>query len=125
LCQWYEASPNYDSNADHQHKIRIDGLFKSGLLNYAKDWYETEIKGRNWELQNISDNTSLANIGAINDLANNNALRTINVNQFRGEAFHIRNTVLADNNAITNPLVLGHTVWEEDWSILGGHQEVK
>ncbi|PKY36124.1 hypothetical protein RhiirB3_458079, partial [Rhizophagus irregularis] len=87
---------------------------------YAKDWYETEIKGRNWELQNISDNTGLANIGAINGLANNNALRAINANQFRGGALHIRNTVPADNNAIANPLVPGHTVWEEDWSISGG-----
>jgi len=71
-------------------------------------------------LQNISDNTSLANIGAINGLANNNALRAINVNQFRGEVLYIRNTVLADNNAIANLLVSRHTVWKENWSILDG-----
>jgi hypothetical protein len=71
-------------------------------------------------LQNISDNTDLANIGAINGLTNNNALRGINANQFRGGALHIRNTVPADNNAIANPLVPGHTVWDEDWSISGG-----
>ena len=71
-------------------------------------------------MQNISDNTGIANIGAINGLANNNALRVINVNQFRGGALHIRNTVPADNNAIANPIVPGHTVWEEDWSISGG-----
>ena len=82
LRQWCEASPNHDLNAGHQHRIRINGLFVSGLLNYAKDWYETKIKGRNWKLQNISDNTSLANIGAINGLANNNTLRAINANQF-------------------------------------------
>ena len=121
LRQWCEASPNHDPNAGHQHRIHIDGLFESGLLDYAKDWYETEIKGRNWELQNISDNTGLANIGAINGLANNNALRAINANQFRGGALHTRNTVPADNNAIANPIVPGHTVWEEDWSISGGH----
>ena len=120
MRQWCEASPNHNPNAGHQHRIRIDGLFESGLLDYAKDWYETEIKGRNWELQNISDNTGLANIGAINSLANNNALRAINANQFRGGALHTRNTVLADNNAIANPIVPGHTVWEEDWSISGG-----
>jgi hypothetical protein len=80
-------------------------FFESGLKDYAKDWYETEIKGRNWELQNISDNTCLANICAINGLANNNALRAINSNQFRGGALHIRNSVpAADNNAIANPL---------------------
>ena len=120
LRQWCEASPNHDPNAGHQHRIRIDGLFESGLKDYAKDWYDIEIKGRNWELQNISDNTGIANIGAINGLANNNALRAINANQFRGGALHTRNTVPADNNAIANPIVPGHTIWEEDWSISGG-----
>ena len=71
-------------------------------------------------MQNISDNTSIANIGAINSLANNNALRAINANQFRGEALHTRNTVPADNNAIANSIVPGHTIWKEDWSISGG-----
>ena len=90
-------------------------------VDYAKDWYKTEIKGRNWELQNISDNIGLANIGAINSLVNNNALRAINANQFWDEALYTRNTVPADNNAIANSLVSRHTVWEEDWFILGGH----
>ena len=71
-------------------------------------------------MQNISDNTSIANIGAINGLANNNALRAINANQFQGRTLHIRNTVPADNNAIANPIVPGHTIWEEDWYISGG-----
>ncbi|CAB4399290.1 unnamed protein product [Rhizophagus irregularis] len=62
LHQWCEVSSNHDLNAGHQHRIHIDGLFESDLLDYAKDWYETEIKGRNWELQNISDNTSIADI---------------------------------------------------------------
>ena len=114
LRQWCEASLNHDPNASHQHRIRIDGLFESGLKDYAKDWYNIEIKRRNWELQNISDNTGIANIGTINGLANNNALRAINANQFRGGAFHTRNTVLADNNAIANPIVPEHTIWEED-----------
>ncbi len=82
LRQWCEASLNHDPNASHQHRIRIDGLFESGLKNYAKDWYDIKIKGRNWELQNISDNTGIANIGTINSLANNNALHAINANQF-------------------------------------------
>ena len=47
-------------------------------------------------------------------------MRAINVNQFRDGALHTRNTVPADNNAIANPIVSGHTVWEEDWSISGG-----
>jgi len=61
-------------------------------------------------LQNISDNTGIANIGTINSLANNNALHAINANQFRGGAFHTRNTVPADNNAIANLIVPGHTI---------------
>src|SRR6266540_6816571 len=103
LHQWCEASSNHNPNAGHQYRIRINGLFESSLKDYVKDWYNTEIKGRNWELQNISDNTGLANIGVINNLANNNALRAINVNQFRGGVLHIRNTILADNNVIANP----------------------
>ena len=110
LHQQCEAFPNHDPNAGHQHRIRIDGLFESGLKNYAKDWYDIEIKGRNWKLQNISDNTGIANIGTINGLANNNALRAINANQFRGGALHTRNTILADNNAIANPIIPGHTI---------------
>jgi len=69
-----------------KNRIRIDGLFEVCLEDYAKDWYENEIKGKNWELQNISDNTVLADLGAINGLANNNALRAINAIQFRGGA---------------------------------------
>ena len=71
-------------------------------------------------MQNISDNTGLANISTINSLANNNALHAINANQFQGRALHTKNTVLADNNAIANPIVPGYTVWKEDWSISGG-----
>ncbi|CAG8477431.1 8168_t:CDS:2 [Acaulospora morrowiae] len=56
-----------------------------------------------------NDNTGLADLGAINELANNNALCAINVNQFRGGALRIRNTVPANNNAITTPLVPAHT----------------
>ena len=65
-------------------------------------------------MQNISDNIGLVNIGAINGLVNNNALRAINANQFWGEALHTRNTVPADNNAIANSIVPGHTIWKED-----------
>ncbi len=72
-------------------------------------------------MQNINNNTGLANIGTINGLANNNALCAINVNQFWDEALHIRNTVSVDNNAIANSLVSEHIIWKEDWSISDGH----
>ena len=65
-------------------------------------------------MQNLSNNTGLADLSAINRLANNNALHAINVNQFRGGALHIRNTVPANNNAIATPLVPAHTVFDED-----------
>ncbi|CAG8735277.1 9891_t:CDS:1, partial [Acaulospora morrowiae] len=60
------------------------------------------------------DNINLADLGAINGLANNNALRNINVNQFRGRAFQIRNTISADNNPIVTPLVLAYVIFDED-----------
>ncbi|CAG8551141.1 3346_t:CDS:2 [Paraglomus brasilianum] len=75
LRQWCEASPNHNPNAGHQ-KIEF------ALMDY------------------LNDNTGLANLGAINGLANNNALRAINANQFRGGNSSIRNTVPANNNAI-------------------------
>ena len=78
------------------------------------------LKNKNWELQNISDNTNLTNLHAINGLANNNALRNINANQLRGGALHIRNTVPADNNAIATPLVPAHTIFDKDWLTSGG-----
>ena len=65
-------------------------------------------------MQNINNNTDLANIDAINGLVNNNALHTINTNQFWDGALHIRNTISADNNAIANPMVSEHTVWKEN-----------
>ncbi|CAG8634663.1 8186_t:CDS:2 [Paraglomus brasilianum] len=119
--QYCEAS-GLDPLADARTRVRIHGLFETCLRDDAKDWYETHLKNKNWELQNISDNTGLADLGAINGLANNNALRNINANQFRGGALQIRNTVPADNNAIAIhvPLVPAHTVFDENWLISGG-----
>ncbi|CAG8542792.1 15309_t:CDS:2 [Acaulospora morrowiae] len=108
-----------DPLANTRTRVRIHGLFKTCLKGDAKDWYETSLKNKNWELQNISDNTNLANFGAINGLANNNALHNINANQFKGRALQIRNTVPTDNNAIAIPLVPAHIVFYEDWSIAG------
>ncbi|CAG8487592.1 258_t:CDS:2 [Acaulospora morrowiae] len=90
--QYCEAS-GLDPLADTQSRVKIHGLFETCLRDDAKDY----------------DNTNLANLGAINGLANNNALRAINANQFQGGALQIRNTVPADNNAIAIPLVPAHT----------------
>ncbi|CAG8599598.1 4331_t:CDS:2 [Acaulospora morrowiae] len=109
-----------DNTGNARTRVRIYGLFETCLRDDTKDWYETHLKNKNWELQNINDNTGLADLGAINRLANNNALRAINVNQFRSGALHIRNTVPVNNNAIAIPLVLAHTVFDKDWLISGG-----
>ncbi|CAG8652981.1 18386_t:CDS:2, partial [Dentiscutata erythropus] len=52
----------------------------------------------------LEEQSKIRHLGAINELANNNALRNINANKFRGGALQIRNTVPADNNAIATPL---------------------
>ncbi|CAG8461038.1 7381_t:CDS:2 [Acaulospora morrowiae] len=109
-CEAFEL----DSLADAQTKIRIYRFFETCLKDDVKDWYETSFKNKNWELQNISNNTNLANLRAINKLANNNTLHNINANQFGGGALQIRNIVPADNNTIAIPLVLAHTVFDED-----------
>ncbi|CAG8463632.1 17194_t:CDS:2 [Acaulospora morrowiae] len=109
-----------DPLANTQTRVRIHGLFETCLKDNMKDWYKTNLKNKNWELQNISDNTNLADLGAIIGLANNNVLRAINANQFKGGALHIRNIVSANNNAIATPLVLAHTIFDEDWLISGG-----
>ncbi|CAB4431708.1 unnamed protein product [Rhizophagus irregularis] len=95
LHQWCEVFPNHDLNAGHQHQIHIDRLFESVIilvLQILVYWYYQ------W----------------------NNTLHAINANQFRGGALHTRNTVPANNNAIANLIVPGHTIWEENWSISGG-----
>ncbi|CAH1770515.1 7715_t:CDS:1, partial [Entrophospora sp. SA101] len=100
--------------------MRIHGIFETCLLGDSKDWYETNVKGKNWELENISDNCGAhADLNALNGLTNNE-IRAINANQFRGGALQIRNTAPADGNQPAIPLVPSHTVWHEDWLTSGG-----
>ncbi|CAJ0745870.1 434_t:CDS:2, partial [Entrophospora sp. SA101] len=117
--RWCETA-NYDPNAGHNMRMRIHGIFETCLLDDSKDWYETNVKGKNWELENISDNCGAhVNLHALNGLTNNQ-IRAINVNQFRGGALQIRNTAPANGNQPAIPLVPSHTVWHEDWLTSGG-----
>ena len=47
----------------------------------ARDWYESKIKGKNWELQNILDGVGVATIRLFRDI-NNGAIAGLNANQF-------------------------------------------
>ncbi|CAJ0830481.1 10897_t:CDS:2 [Entrophospora sp. SA101] len=97
--RWCETA-NYDPNAGHNMRMRIHG--------------------KNWELENISDNCGAhADLNALNGLSKNE-IRAINANQFRGGALQIRNTAPADGNQPAIPLVPSHTVWHEDWLTSGG-----
>ncbi|CAJ0762039.1 6915_t:CDS:2, partial [Entrophospora sp. SA101] len=117
--RWCETA-NYDPNAGHNMRMRIHGIFETCLLGDSKDWYETNVKGKNWELENISDNCGAhADLNALNGLSKNE-IRAINANQFRGGALQIRNTAPADGNQPAIPLVPSHTVWHEDWLTSGG-----
>src|SRR5271170_7185705 len=84
-----------------------------------KIWYINEIKDQNYQIDNILDNTTIADISAFRAL-NNGALTGINANQFRGEALRLRNNTNGDNT-ITGASIIPAGVWDEDWSIVGGY----
>ncbi|CAG8772039.1 16111_t:CDS:2, partial [Rhizophagus irregularis] len=66
------------------------GLLISCLEGPAKQWYETNIKGKNWKCSNISDNLGVATLTAVRALAAGNgggqvgALNT--AGEFQGKA---------------------------------------
>ncbi|CAG8635416.1 1572_t:CDS:2 [Paraglomus brasilianum] len=95
--RWCECA-NYDPGAGHNMRMRIHGIFENCLEGDAKDWYEGRIKNKNWELQNITANTGVVTLNAINALTNNQ-IRAIDVARFR---------------------VPPHSVWDEDWITSGG-----
>jgi len=116
--RWCECA-NYDPGAGHNMRMRIHGIFENCLEGDAKDWYESRIKNKNWELQNITANTGVATLNAINALTNNQ-IRAIDVARFRGRARTIRETAPANGNLPARPLVPPHSVWDEDWITSGG-----
>ncbi|CAJ0912722.1 5007_t:CDS:2, partial [Entrophospora sp. SA101] len=91
LCRWCECG-NIHPNGGHNIRIRIEGIIENCFGDDAKDWYESNIKGKNWESQHITANIGVADLHAINALTNNGIL----------------------------PVVPAHTVWDEDWLTSGG-----
>ncbi|CAG8716081.1 6203_t:CDS:1, partial [Acaulospora morrowiae] len=91
----------------------------SCMVGEAKTWFENEIKGRNWQCDNILDGTGVNTLNAIRAL-NNGGLTGINANQFLGEALVVRNNAGGDNT-ITGANIIPVGTWDEDWSIAGGH----
>src|ERR1051325_7956137 len=120
--QWVEAS-GIDVGAGGaggvRNRARVLGIFETCMEDDARDWYDSKIKGKNWELQNILDNVGVATIIAFRAL-NNCGITALNVNQFRGQARVIRGNAGADNTITGQSFIPDETVWDEDWSIAGG-----
>ncbi|CAB4481107.1 unnamed protein product [Rhizophagus irregularis] len=102
--QWCESA-GLDPAANARTRVRIHGVFETLLEDDARDWYETHIKGKNWECVNLLDNLGVANLGAVNGM-NNGAIVGVAANQFRGGAdwsiAEGRPTDLAVNNPNAN-----------------------
>src|SRR5688572_5335436 len=82
--QWCESA-GLDAGANARTRTRILGVFETCMEDDARDWLESRIKGKNWELQNILDGVGTATIIAFRAL-NNAGIVAINANQFREQA---------------------------------------
>ncbi|GBC24661.2 hypothetical protein GLOIN_2v1885507 [Rhizophagus irregularis DAOM 181602=DAOM 197198] len=116
--QWCESA-GLDPAANARTRVRIHGIFETLLEDDARDWYETHIKGKNWECVNLLDNTGVANLAAFNAL-NNGAIQAVAANQFRGGAGVLHGQAAAVNTITGANFIPDHTVWDEDWSIVEG-----
>ncbi|CAB5375128.1 unnamed protein product [Rhizophagus irregularis] len=70
LCE----SAGLDPAANARTRVKIHGIFESLLEDDARDWFETHIKGKNWECANIWNNLAVANLAAANGM-NNGAIQ--------------------------------------------------
>ncbi|GBC31186.2 hypothetical protein GLOIN_2v1778046 [Rhizophagus irregularis DAOM 181602=DAOM 197198] len=116
--QWCESA-GLDPAANARTRVRIHGIFETLLEDDARDWYETHIKGKNWECVNLLDNTGVANLAAFNAL-NNGAIQAVAANQFRGGAGVLHGQAAAVNTITGANFIPDHIVWDEDWSIAEG-----
>ncbi|GET63888.1 hypothetical protein GLOIN_2v1885507 [Rhizophagus irregularis DAOM 181602=DAOM 197198] len=116
--QWCESA-GLDPAANARTRVRIHGVFETLLEDDARDWYETHIKGKNWECVNLLDNTGVANLAAFNAL-NNGAIQAVAANQFRGGANVLHGQAAAVNTITGANFIPDHTVWDEDWSTAEG-----
>ncbi|CAB5378251.1 unnamed protein product [Rhizophagus irregularis] len=117
--QWCESA-GLDPAANTRTCVRIHGIFETLLEDNARDWYETHIKGKNWECANLLDNTGAATLATLSGL-NNGTIGAVAVNQFLGRALAVHGQVAADNTITGASFIPRHTVWDEDWSIADGH----
>ncbi|CAH1765324.1 1120_t:CDS:2, partial [Entrophospora sp. SA101] len=103
-------------------RAEADGLFESCLEGPALNWFLTNIKGKNWKCNNISDNLGVATITEIRTLAAGNGGNQIGGLNTAGE-FH--NEAGAEIGRIgagiaTGANLIPNGTWDEDWSIAGG-----
>src|SRR5436189_6467599 len=68
-----------------RNRTRVLRVFETCMEDDARDWYESKIKRKNWELQNILDGVCVATIHLFRAM-NNGAIAGLNANQFRGQA---------------------------------------
>ncbi|CAJ0627375.1 5132_t:CDS:2 [Entrophospora sp. SA101] len=99
---------------------RIDAVLRAN--GPALNWYETNIKGKNWKCNNISDNLGVATITAIRTLGAGNGGNQIGGLNTAGE---FRNEASAEIGRIgagiaTGANLIPNGTWNEDWSIAGG-----
>ncbi|CAJ0876116.1 9046_t:CDS:2, partial [Entrophospora sp. SA101] len=103
-------------------RAEADGLFESCLEGPALNWYETNIKGKNWKCNNLSDNLGVATLTAVRTLGAGNGGNQIGglntANQFRGKAAEEIGRIGAGIAAGIN--IIPNVTWDEDWSIAGG-----
>ncbi|CAB4480514.1 unnamed protein product [Rhizophagus irregularis] len=86
-------------------------LWLQEFRQWVRDWYETHIKGKNWECVNLLDNTGVANLAAFNAL-NNGAIQAVAANQFRGGAGVLHGQAAAVNTITGANFIPDHTVWD-------------
>ena len=102
-----------------KNRARVLGVFETCMEDDARDWYESKIKGKNWELQNILDGVGVATIRLLRTM-NNGTIADVNANQFRRQAFIVHGNAGVVNTITGQFFIPDETVWEEDWSIAGG-----
>jgi len=74
----------------------------------ARDWYESKIKGKNWELQNILDGVGVATIRLFRAM-NNGTIASLNANQFRGQAHILHGNAGVVNTITGQSFILDET----------------
>ncbi|CAG8624778.1 13677_t:CDS:2 [Acaulospora morrowiae] len=99
------AGSGIDVGAGYANRINAHGVFRASLKGDAKDWYERTIHGKNWELRNLLNNTTQANLAGIQGR---------NADQIEAQALNYAN---GQNG---NVIIPAYTVFDKDWSFANG-----